>query len=588
MTKDQFDILYSLFHNPGQARTKISAQAGMPPERAGRVFLELEQLGWVNEDGITATGMAELDRYKIRNAIILAAGMSSRFVPLSLERPKGLIVVKGETMIERQIRQLKEAGIDDITVIVGYMKEKYFFLHDRFGATLVENRDYAVKNNTSSLMLVLDKLQNTYLCASDHYFSENVFTSHSYTSNYTVKLIHGCSTDYSYSLDETGRFRSLRTWSRDEWGLVGPCCFLEQDARIFADHLRKEYEKPDTASKLWEEVMIGCIGEISLYPRRFGEGVIYEFDNLEELRMFDKDYINNLDSQIIRNICQVLRCPAGEVKNIEPVKAGLTNTSFQFDCGGARYVYRHPGAGTKQFLHRDCEAYAEGIARSLGLDDSFIEMDASSGWKISHLIEDARYIDPYDREDQLAAMRMLRALHEQKVRSRWEFDFIQQAGAYIGLMEDQGLYDFSPYAGLHEQMKQLDLCMKKEGFEKVLCHNDTWYWNFLKDGQGKLYLIDWEYAGNAYPAADVADYTISLEFDGAAYMKLAELYEGHPLSEKEKRLYWGSLAIVAWHWFVWGLYKEAAGTVIDDLRLWYQKARDALKIARGLYGSWGG
>ena len=54
---------------------------------------------------------------KVDNAIILAAGMSSRFVPLSYEIPKGLLVVKGERLIERQIRQLKEAGIDDITVV---------------------------------------------------------------------------------------------------------------------------------------------------------------------------------------------------------------------------------------------------------------------------------------------------------------------------------------------------------------------------------------------------------------------------------------------------------------------------------------
>ena len=58
-----------------------------------------------------------------RNAIIMAAGMSTRFAPLSYELPKGLLNVKGEVLIERQIRQLQEAGISDITVVVGYMKE---------------------------------------------------------------------------------------------------------------------------------------------------------------------------------------------------------------------------------------------------------------------------------------------------------------------------------------------------------------------------------------------------------------------------------------------------------------------------------
>ena len=53
------------------------------------------------------------------NAIIMAAGMSARFAPLSYELPKALLTVKGEVLIERQIRQLHEVGITDITIVVG-------------------------------------------------------------------------------------------------------------------------------------------------------------------------------------------------------------------------------------------------------------------------------------------------------------------------------------------------------------------------------------------------------------------------------------------------------------------------------------
>ena len=101
--------------------------------------------------------------------------MSSRFAPLSYERPKGLLVVKGEVLIERQIHQLQEAGIDDITIVVGYMKEQFFYLQDKFNVNIVVNEDYYRYNNTSSLIRVLDKIDETYICSSDNYFSENVF-----------------------------------------------------------------------------------------------------------------------------------------------------------------------------------------------------------------------------------------------------------------------------------------------------------------------------------------------------------------------------------------------------------------------------
>ena len=75
------------------------------------------------------------------NAIIMAAGTSSRFAPLSYEKPKGLLEVKGEILIERQIRQLQEAGITDIVVIVGYKSAQFNYLEEKFGVRLVMNED---------------------------------------------------------------------------------------------------------------------------------------------------------------------------------------------------------------------------------------------------------------------------------------------------------------------------------------------------------------------------------------------------------------------------------------------------------------
>lgn len=45
-----------------------------------------------------------------RNAIILAAGKSTRFTPFTYEHPKDLFEVKGEYLIKRQIKQMIAAG----------------------------------------------------------------------------------------------------------------------------------------------------------------------------------------------------------------------------------------------------------------------------------------------------------------------------------------------------------------------------------------------------------------------------------------------------------------------------------------------
>ena len=88
----------------------------------------------------------------MKNAIILAAGKSNRFAPFTYEKPKGLFKVKGEILIERQIEQLKEAGIKDIYVVIGYMKEKFFYLEEKYGVKLIVNNTFSEKGNLYSYM----------------------------------------------------------------------------------------------------------------------------------------------------------------------------------------------------------------------------------------------------------------------------------------------------------------------------------------------------------------------------------------------------------------------------------------------------
>ena len=105
----------------------------------------------------------------------MAAGTSSRFVPLSEEYPKGLLYVRGEILIDRQIRQLQEAGINDITIVVGFMSSMFSYLKDKFCVDIVMNEDYNRFNNVSSIYRVLDRLYNTFICSSDNYFPNNIF-----------------------------------------------------------------------------------------------------------------------------------------------------------------------------------------------------------------------------------------------------------------------------------------------------------------------------------------------------------------------------------------------------------------------------
>ena len=291
----------------------------------------------------------QLRPYKVDNAIIMAAGMSSRFVPLSLEKPKGLLEVRGEVLIERQIRQLQAAGIDDITVVVGYKKEMFFYLAEQFKVKIVVNPDYYRYNNTSTLMLVLPLLKNTYICSSDNYFVDNVFEEYVYHSYYAAVFAEGETNEYCLRHDDDGRITGVDIGGKDAWYMLGHVYFDRNFSERFRQLLQHDYEQmPDVRNQLWEDVYAAHVEELPLYIRKYDADKVKEFDSLEELRSFDAGYLDNLDSAIMDNIASVLQCSKRDIKDIYPIKSGMTNISFGFSCQGKKYIYRQYCKNTEQ------------------------------------------------------------------------------------------------------------------------------------------------------------------------------------------------------------------------------------------------
>lgn len=163
LTHATFKVLNFLRATSGATQRDIASRTGLSLGSVNSALKLLSENGFIEDEVITDAGFEALHPYKVNNAIILAAGLSSRFAPISYEKPKGLLRVRGEVLIERQIEQLHEAGIQDITVVVGYKKAYFFYLESKYGVSIVVNNEYASKNNHSSLYCVRNRLANTYI-----------------------------------------------------------------------------------------------------------------------------------------------------------------------------------------------------------------------------------------------------------------------------------------------------------------------------------------------------------------------------------------------------------------------------------------
>ena len=257
---------------------------------------------------------------KIDNAIIMAAGYSSRFAPLSYETPKSLIRVKGEILLERQIEQLKSSGIVEIILVVGYKKEMFDYLVEKYGVIIIENSEYNIRNNHSSLWTARNYLKNSYICSSDNYFMKNPFYKQEEYPFYSVVYEIGKTEEWCVTTDSKGWINNVLIGGTDSWIMMGHALFSKEFSKCILKHIESKYDDPDTINSLWEKIYKNNIEDLRLMAKKNNSADIFEFDSLDDLREFDESYKNHSNSKIMEYIARELQCNEGEISNFKPKK----------------------------------------------------------------------------------------------------------------------------------------------------------------------------------------------------------------------------------------------------------------------------
>ena len=411
LNKHEFSVLVSCCKGKNVALNTLADKFDCSAADIENIYQRLTERGLIDNGCITSRGIEALASYRVENAIIMAAGFSSRFAPLSYETPKGLLNVRGEILIERQIRQLQEAGINEIIVVAGYKKELFFYLEEKFGVKVMVNHEYASRNNNSTLMVVRKSLGNSYICSSDNYFTANPFSPYEWKACYSAELSCGPTKEWCIQTNDDDLIMSVEIGGSNAWYMIGHAYFDRAFSQRFVEILEAEYDYPTTAYKLWETIYLDHIDELEMVINRCETGTIFEFDSLDELREFDPLFLENIESAIFDNIVSVLGCTKSEIHDVYPLTQGLTNLSCHFATNSGEYVYRHPGIGTEKMIDRQAEVAAQQLAKRIGIDNTFIFENPNEGWKISHFIPNAELLDPHDPDQVKEAAQMARARH---------------------------------------------------------------------------------------------------------------------------------------------------------------------------------
>lgn len=287
------------------------------------------------------------------------------------------------------------------------------------------------------------------------------------------------------------------------------------------------------------------------------------------------------ESVIIDYLQQIFPDAAPTDFSIDRV-GGMSNFNYKVLFGDKSYVLRIPGNGADGMVERENEELNSMLAQKMGIHPTIEYFNRKTGIKLVDYIENAETLNPTSIQEasnleQIAAI--YRTLHNSRVRERNDFNIFHEIDKYNFLIEKYGAKMYNSNRGGYSQVIVLEYRLNQMGVELKPCHNDGVPENFIKDANGKIYLIDWEYSGMNDPVAELAALFLESEFSKESQdIVLEHYFEGKIPADLPERLL---IYQVLWDylWAQWTVIKEAKG---DDFggygRMRFERAMKNLEL----------
>ena len=204
-----------------------------------------------------------------------------------------MVTVNGVRIIDTLLDSLVSVGITDITIVRGYKKEKFDEIKSKYPfVQFVDNEIYDKTNNISSVMLVLDKIDNCYLCEADLYITNpNIITKYQFYSNilgsYSLET-----DDWCYKLNDSGYITNYQKGNTYCYNYYGISYWTKEDCEKLRFDFKDVYEnEKDGKGYFWEFIpLVLRKDKYNVEIRQCNKEDIMEIDNYYELEQLDSSY----------------------------------------------------------------------------------------------------------------------------------------------------------------------------------------------------------------------------------------------------------------------------------------------------------
>jgi len=235
----------------------------------------------------TPAAQSALEPYRVKRAVILAAGRGERLRPETDTTPKPMVRVHHKRLIETQLDALAAAGIHDVTIVRGYKGELFDELLETYPhIKFIDNPRWDSTGGIVSAALAIDKLAGAYLIEGD-FFVKNpaVLRPHEYRSSYcgTLGATHN---DWFFSVDHAQKIHSLAFGDSqpNDYKFIGIMYWAPPEAEQLKLDMPTVLQTPTYQQGFIEGVPFNAqAGTYNIYARRLLNGDVTEIDTHAEL-----------------------------------------------------------------------------------------------------------------------------------------------------------------------------------------------------------------------------------------------------------------------------------------------------------------